>query len=314
MSEIDLHKAVAHLEIEPWWEWQIPVYLFLGGLAAGILILVSLRVLRDPEGARSGAFRLLAWLGPILLSLGMLALWLDLEKRWHVPRFYLAFMPKAPMSWGAWILLAVYPFSVLFALGELPRRWRERLGSRLGALADWADRPGIKRRLAIGSAVVGSLLGIYTGILLSTLSARPLWSSSILGPLFLVSGLSTAAALLLLFRIDRSERHALSRLDAGFLSLEIVLLGIFLMGLATGARAQQEAGHLLLGGPYTASFWGLVVFGGLAVPLFGEAWEISGRGGSRWFVPGARPRRRARAAVDPGRRGPGRRLEPQTAE
>ena len=35
---------------------------------------------------------------------------------------------------------------------------------------------------------------IYTGILLSSLGARPLWASGILGPLFLVSGLSTAAA------------------------------------------------------------------------------------------------------------------------
>ena len=39
----------------------------------------------------------------------------------------------------------------------------------------------------------GIALGIYTGILLSAMVARPLWNSAILGPLFLFSGLSAAA-------------------------------------------------------------------------------------------------------------------------
>ena len=37
---------------------------------------------------------------------------------------------------------------------------------------------------------------IYTGILLNTMVARPLWNSAILGPLFLVSGLSAGAAVM----------------------------------------------------------------------------------------------------------------------
>jgi len=40
------------------------------------------------------------------------------------------------------------------------------------------------------------ILGIYTGILLSAFNARPLWNTSILGPLFLTSGLSTGAAVI----------------------------------------------------------------------------------------------------------------------
>jgi formate-dependent nitrite reductase membrane component NrfD len=41
----------------------------------------------------------------------------------------------------------------------------------------------------------------------------------------------------------------------------------------------------LLGGPYTAAFFSLVVVSGLLVPLFAEGWEIAGNRGSRWFVP-----------------------------
>jgi protein NrfD len=44
--------------------------------------------------------------------------------------------------------------------------------------------------------VLGVALGIYTGILLNTMVARPLWNSAILGPLFLVSGLSAGAAVM----------------------------------------------------------------------------------------------------------------------
>jgi hypothetical protein len=44
--------------------------------------------------------------------------------------------------------------------------------------------------------VLGVGLGIYTGILLNTMVARPLWNSAILGPLFLVSGLSAGAAVM----------------------------------------------------------------------------------------------------------------------
>ena len=105
---LDKLKAVPYLETEHWWEWQIPLYLFLGGIAAGVMVLAAARVLVDPNDERSRTFRLLTWLSPLLLSLGMFALWLDLEKRWQVYRFYMAVRPLAPMSCGAWILLAVH--------------------------------------------------------------------------------------------------------------------------------------------------------------------------------------------------------------
>jgi protein NrfD len=306
MEEHVLQLAAGSLSRGHWWGWQIPIYLFLGGLSAGLMILTAARVLREPEARRSDTFRLLAWLAPLCLSLGMLALWLDLERRWHVPRFYLAFRPKAPMSWGAWILLAVYPLAILYGLGELPRRWKERIlpssagpeeeedgeekgrpagwRRKLRALSSWAERPAVLRKLAWGNLALGAALGVYTGVLLSAMAARPLWSSAVLGPLFLVSGLSTAAALMMIFRVDEGERRILGRLDAGLIVLELGLLGLFLLNLITGAAAQQAAARLLLGGAYTASFWSLVVAVGLAVPLLAEFWELRGQPGSRWFA------------------------------
>jgi protein NrfD len=51
-----------------------------------------------------------------------------------------------------------------------------------------------KKYMALALLPLTVILGIYTGILLSAFNARPLWNNAILGPLFFVSGLSTAAA------------------------------------------------------------------------------------------------------------------------
>ncbi len=116
--------------------------------------------------------------------------------------------------------------------------------------------------------VLGTLLGVYTGILLSALGARPLWGSSLLGPLFLVSGLSTAAAFVHLIARDRNERELLAKADNGFLVAELIFIVLFIVGLATASQVHMNAAGLLLGGPYTAVFWVLVVGLGIVVPLF----------------------------------------------
>jgi formate-dependent nitrite reductase membrane component NrfD len=88
--------------------------------------------------------------------------------------------------------------------------------------------------------------------------------------LFLVSGLSTGAAFMLLFRLEDGERKELGRTDMWLILVEIGLLGLWMVGLATGGAAAQQALGTLFGGPFTAAFWTLVVALGLLAPL---AWE-----------------------------------------
>ena len=125
--------------------------------------------------------------------------------------------------------------------------------------------------------VLGALLGIYTGILLSTLGARPLWDSAALGPLFLVSGLSTAAAFVHLIARDRHEREMLARADNAFLIAELALIGLLFIGLATATRVHIVAARLFFGGPYTAAFWLLVVGAGILVPLIFQLLAVNHR-------------------------------------
>lgn len=282
------------------WGWEVPVYLFLGGLTAGLMIISALLGRRPGAAAHSRPVRYLPFAAPVLLSLGMFALFLDLEYKLHVFRFYTAFRITSAMSWGAWILLLIYPATILLGLSRLDEspvrtaRNREDTRPMLRSLLDLVGRLGLERplddlvawtkerhrlRFIEGSNVIlGVALGGYTGVLLGTLGARALWSSALLGPLFLVSGFSTGAALVLLLPIGHHEHATVRNWDLVAIATEIVLIVLFLVGLVTNGGAEgREAASLLLGGDYTAVFWTLVVGVGLLVPFFIESWEATRR-------------------------------------
>jgi protein NrfD len=248
------------------WGWEVPVYLFLGGWVAGSMVLSGWLLRQGRRPGQGSVGYALPWLGLVALSLGMGALFLDLEHRLYVWRMYLTFQPASPMSWGGWILILVYPFLALAALASIPGD----LLARWPALARFAGRvrdPAALRHLGSASIVAGVALGIYTGILLSSLGARPLWASAALGPLFLVSGLSTGAAVAHLIARDPDEQASLLKADNVFLTVELALIGLMLVGLLTASAVHMHAAGLLLGGPYTAVFWVFVVGLGILLPL-----------------------------------------------
>jgi formate-dependent nitrite reductase membrane component NrfD len=97
---------------------------------------------------------------------------------------------------GTWLLTA-------FSLVSLPYAF---LSFSL-ALIIWSpeDVARMRRRLAFAGLPLGIGVGIYTGVLLGVLVARPLWHTPLLAQLFLVSALSSAAALLLV--AERPSRN-----------------------------------------------------------------------------------------------------------
>lgn len=260
------------------WSWEIPVYLFLGGIVAGMMVLggLALRRLARGDDARSFFSLHTPLLAFVLLNLGMLALLLDLAHRWNVWRIYLTFQPTAPMSWGSWVLIIVYGVLLVSALIRLPETW-PALARRVPPLAPLSQallaRPGRLAALAWANIVLGVALGIYTGILLSTLGARALWNSALLGPLFLASGLSAGAALLRLLPLSSEERSAAARWDLWAIGAEIVLLVLVFVGLGTNGATGAQGLHLILGGRFTALFWSFVVGAGLLLPLLFEVLE-----------------------------------------
>ncbi|NNM03615.1 MAG: polysulfide reductase NrfD, partial [Gemmatimonadetes bacterium] len=57
------------------WGWEIPLYLFLGGLVAGVMILTGIRFLRGQTREPSRAMALMPWVAPVAISVGMFFLW-----------------------------------------------------------------------------------------------------------------------------------------------------------------------------------------------------------------------------------------------
>ena len=249
------------------WAWQIPVYLFLGGWVAGNMILTGYFMLGGRHTKRSPLLARLPGVSLVLLSLGMLALFLDLEHKAYVWRLYTTFQWMSPMSWGSWILLLVYPVLVLTWLVRPPviledlSQTVERITTAL------QPRRDLVRIIGVTSMVLGVALGVYTGVLLSSLGARPLWNSGALGVLFLASGVSAAAAFAHLVTHDLGERALTVRIDNVVLASELGILALFLLGLLAGSAPQVEAARLFLGGPYTAPFWVFVIGLGIVIPL-----------------------------------------------
>ena len=231
------------------WHWPIPLYLFLGGLAAGILFFAAYFTIRGREDEFPTAVKRATFIVPVALILGLLALIIDLKNPMNSWKLYLTLRLESPMSWGAWTLMAITPLSILWAgsyMKELVPGW------------DWKF----------------SLLNYIEK--LSAFNARPLWNTALLGPLFLVSGMSTGAAAIIWMSKSPFERKIFTRIDLLLIAVELFFIIHLFMGFLAGPEVQLEAAQLFLGGQFTIPFWGLVVFFGLILPAFLEILELRG--------------------------------------
>ncbi len=260
-----------HLEI---WHWHIPLYLFLGGLAAGILFFAALYVIMGKEDKYVGAVRRAPIIVPFLLVIGLAALFLDLRHKLFFWQLYTTIKLESPMSWGAWTLMAITPLSIVWIaihIKEFFPNW-EWKNVILKDLNDFFVKN--KVGLAWVILILALILGIYTGILFSAFNARPLWNTSILGPLFLTSGLSAGAAAIILFARSHEERLLFAKIDLMLIGIELFLIVHMFMGFRASTQVQIDAVNLFLGGPYTAPFWIFVVVLGMIVPAILEILEI----------------------------------------
>ncbi len=266
-----------HLHI---WHWQISLYLFLGGMAAGILAIAAVYYIRGREKDYKTAVRLTPFLTPFLLVIGLLALFIDLRHKLFFWQLYTNIKLQSPMSWGAWTLIVITPISFIWCalhIRDIFPAWDWKF-KWLWALDEFFNK--YKKALAWVMLIYAIILGIYTGILLSAFNARPLWNTSILGPLFLASGLSAGAAATLLLSKNEAERKQFARIDLVMIGIELFLIVHMFMGFLASTQVQIEAANLFLGGQYTMSFWIFVVALGLVIPAILEIMELG-----RYHIP-----------------------------
>jgi len=248
----------------PDWTWWIIPYFFIGGIAGGALMLGGMLHLVGREADRPMvrlAYKV-AFIGAILSGILLIV---DLERPsrfWHMLLESETMQPIfkwwSPMSFGAWALLLFGGVAFLLWLGSL-----YETGDVRGSYARPLSRGPVSFVLAVVGVLLGMFLAGYTGVLVSVTN-RPVWAdSNWLGMLFLFSGASTAAALLILLggrrEITPHARERLARFDDVVLVLELIVLIIFVVSLGAAAR-------VFLG------WWGVllllgVVAAGILIPL-----------------------------------------------
>jgi formate-dependent nitrite reductase membrane component NrfD len=237
----------------PHFRWWIVLYFFVGGISGGALLIASLLRLfgtrEDSHFIRLGVY--ISFVGCLLSGI-LLIVDLGVPLRfWHMLVQNNTGRPMfkwwSPMSVGAWGLLVFGFFSFLATLRAL---WDDR---RLTwSTLEYLERGPLSNFAAIGGILGGLFLAGYTGVLL-TVTNRPIWAdSSWLGLLFLLSGISTSVAALLLvshwqgIRVASTEER-LKRFDRIALVLELIVLVLFVISLGSVALVfLNQWGVLLL--------------------------------------------------------------------
>jgi formate-dependent nitrite reductase membrane component NrfD len=191
----------------PVWTWEVPVYFWVGGIAAGSsFIALAADLAGDARTARIARRVAVGAVAPApLLLIG------DLGRSARFFNMLRIFKPRSPMNTGAWCLVA---FSAV---------------EGAAVAADLAGRERAGRALGSAGAALGGYLGSYTGVLLAT-TAVPLWARSrlLLGPIFVATAAATgASACRLTLRAcglptGHPTRTALGAIEAGAMGTELV--------------------------------------------------------------------------------------------
>ena len=210
------------------WTWEVPVYFFVGGMAAGsAFVSVACDAVGDREAAALARKVALGAVFPapllLIADLGRPARFLNMLR---------IFKTRSPMSMGAWCLVG---FSTTAA----------------GAVAaDLLDFKRTAQATGAATAALGTYLGSYTGVLLAA-TATPLWARSrgLLAPIFITTATASGAGANRLFQRRGPAREALGQLELIAMGAKLVLSTVNDRHIGSLAEPLEE--HRL----YKASNW-----------------------------------------------------------
>ncbi|MCL6408082.1 cytochrome c nitrite reductase subunit NrfD [Dickeya dadantii] len=264
------------------WDWPIAVYLLLVGISSGMMVLTLLfrRYLPAENQHTNPLMTATAIVAPLSVIVGLVILIFHLARPvtfWYLMIFY---NPHSIMSLGV-MLFQVYMLVMFLWIASLYQQpllaWSERhlpgalhgLLNRVIVLVTRCIRP-VENLLL----VLALLLGCYTGFLLSALKSFPLLNNPVLPVLFLVSGVTSSIAVLMMVGASaRSHRdcpqtlHLLHKLEKPVALIELFLLFAFFIGLLLGGGQKAVAAQVALSGFWGGVFWIGIIGIGMLVPL-----------------------------------------------
>ena len=240
-------KIVEHMSFD----WMVVAYFFLGGISAGSFIFSVIANFWKKEFqplAKTAAI-----IAPITLALGMLVLLVDLGQPFRFWRLMVTLVPTSALSWGVWFLNIFFVFSLLYAY-SLVKGESEK-----------------SKKFAYLGLPFSILVGTYTGILLAQAPGRALWHSPLIPVLFMIGGLISGIALVILVSAGAQDNDLLAKLGrclAKLVILEVALILVELIVLLNGGIEASSIAKILLIGEYSFLFWIVEIILGAAVPVF----------------------------------------------
>lgn len=189
---------------QPQWQWQVPIYFFVGGAAgsAAVIGAISNWTKSDEELTRDA--RYIAATGAGLSSILLTA---DLGRPKRFLNMLRVFKPQSPMSVGSWTLALFGTFSGATAFAHFVS---ERFG--------WEPLRVLANVSEVFSCATALPFSNYTGVLLGA-TVIPVWNHNVatLPVHFGMSGLNSAVSLLELFG---QNNRALNLLGIGASAIE----------------------------------------------------------------------------------------------
>lgn len=239
-------KIIEHMS----YDWMIVVYFFLGGLGAGsYLFSVAANYWKKEFKPLA---RTAAIIAPVSIALGLLFLLLDLGQPFRAWALFINFNPTSVLSWGVWFLNIFLGLSAAYAfyliIGE--------------------DKKA--KKFAYAGVPFAILTAAYTAILLAQSSGRAFWHSSLLPVLFLVGGLISGIAAVLLVSSGRDETKILAKLGkflAWIILLELGLTLVEFIVLFNGGHDGVRIAKHVIGEGYGFLFWVVQIALGAVVPV-----------------------------------------------
>lgn len=259
---------VKHLKPQEHWGWIIAIYLYVAGMGAGSYVIGTiLNWFVDPSRVLSIwglpfdlAKAAILW-GPILVAIGAPFLILDLG----IKRRFLYVCLNPRTSWVArgFLILSIFIVLgvVLLAKSVFPFEWLHTESTF------WTIAEVITLAFAFTTA-------LYTGILLKATKSIPLWNTSLLPLLFLLSALSTGSMAIILSILGTgilSNDSGVLRVLMYAVQILVVIEGIvfylYLSGRYRGSEQGKDSVRLLLLGEKKFIFWGGDLLLGLIFPF-----------------------------------------------
>ncbi len=273
------------------WDWIVAIDLFSAGLSAGAFIISATAYFLGRKKYET-ITKIGAYIAPFPVIVGILALIYDLERPHLFWKLFLTFQPSSVMSLGSWLLLFFVFFSILHLYLWLPERLDYLklfpiIRSNHFLNRFHGDNITLLRGLIAGFGIPISIgVGIYTGVLLGALTARPFWNNTMLPMLFLISAMMTGSAAICFIGCFIKGFRGMSReavntnkfmihsIDFTLMIFSIIAVFLFILGLYISPRSSVSAVHLIMGGEYTFLFWFFVVGIGIILPLILEVYEL----------------------------------------